>query len=458
MEMIKFSELPSGDRMDLNDEDGLPIIASQENRLLTWGRLKKQLAKQTHTDDTDLSDANKDKVITMTGLENRLTGLSDEFQGKIDDVVEKADDAMAKAEGADATAKSALGSAGSASADAQSARSTAEATQTIVKALQDSEEQHYNDLEDKISTNATAQQKLREDLAAEATTRTEVISGVKTELSSVASRVGEIESKIASGELGGGNSSGGESSGSVDLTPVNNRLAALEEKDTNHDTRLDTLETDTTSQANKLTEVESAAATAQATAESARRYGENAQKMFGELSATVEEVKDTANAAKTASILTNAELAGLSVVDLPEGQTEGDLLVSNPKTLENATLKDIAEQYNLNFEMLMNVINQLSNRAGGSGKYTLTDTLKHYSVGTTETDSGIVFNGGNWGWSGGYRPGDEVEVSEVLTCLLENQARFAVALQETYFLARERQQDIAAIMNNITNTLNSVTA
>ena len=247
MEMIKFSELPSGDRMDLNDEDGLPIIASNENRLLTWGRLKKQLAKQTHTDDTDLSDTNKDKVITMTGLENRLTTLSDEFQGKIDDVVEKAGDAMAKAEGANATAKSALGSAGSASADAQSARSTAEATQATVKALQTSEEQHYNDLDGKISANATAQQKLREDLEAESTTRTEVISGVKTELSGVASRVGEIESKIASGELGGGNGGEGESSGSVDLTPVNNRLAALEEKDTHHDTRLDTLETNTTS-------------------------------------------------------------------------------------------------------------------------------------------------------------------------------------------------------------------
>lgn len=41
MEAIKFSELPSGDKQDLGENDGLPIIANQENRLLSWGRLKK---------------------------------------------------------------------------------------------------------------------------------------------------------------------------------------------------------------------------------------------------------------------------------------------------------------------------------------------------------------------------------------------------------------------------------
>jgi len=77
----------------------------------------------------------------------------------------------------------------------------------------------------------------------------------------VASRVGDIETKIANGELGGGGGSEGDSSGSVDLTPVNTRLTALETKDTAHENRLEALETAKTTQAGKITTLENSAAT-----------------------------------------------------------------------------------------------------------------------------------------------------------------------------------------------------
>ena len=66
-----------------------------------------------------------------------------------------------------------------------------------------------------------------------------------------------IETKIANGELGGG---GGDNTGggTVDLTPVNNRLTALETKDTAHENRLEALETAKTTQASKISELESA--------------------------------------------------------------------------------------------------------------------------------------------------------------------------------------------------------
>lgn len=118
MEAIKFSELPSGDRMPLADEDGVPIIANQENRLLTWGRLKQQIAAQTHTDTVDESEKTPTAKAVYDALGSLNSDLHDEFDEKIDD-------AQAKAEGANATAKSALASAGSASRDAQSAENKA---------------------------------------------------------------------------------------------------------------------------------------------------------------------------------------------------------------------------------------------------------------------------------------------------------------------------------------------
>lgn len=128
MEAIKFSELPSGDRMPLADEDGVPIIANQENRLLTWGRLKQQIAAQTHTDTVDESE----KIPTAKAVSDALGSLNSDLH---DEFNEKIDDAQAKAEGANATAKSALASAGSASRDAQSAENkAAEAVSKVAEA------------------------------------------------------------------------------------------------------------------------------------------------------------------------------------------------------------------------------------------------------------------------------------------------------------------------------------
>lgn len=128
MEAIKFSELPSGDRMPLADEDGAPIIANQENRLLTWGRLKQQIAAQTHTDTVDESE----KIPTAKAVSDALGSLNSDLHDEFD---EKIDDAQAKAEGANATAKSALASAGSASRDAQSAENkAAEAVSKVAEA------------------------------------------------------------------------------------------------------------------------------------------------------------------------------------------------------------------------------------------------------------------------------------------------------------------------------------
>lgn len=128
MEAIKFSELPSGDRMPLADEDGVPIIANQENRLLTWGRLKQQIAAQTHTDTVDESE----KIPTAKAVSDALGSLNSDLHDEFD---EKIDDAQAKAEGANATAKSALASAGSASRDAQSAENkAAEAVSKVAEA------------------------------------------------------------------------------------------------------------------------------------------------------------------------------------------------------------------------------------------------------------------------------------------------------------------------------------
>lgn len=97
MEAIKFSELPTGDRMPLADEDGVPIIANQENQLLTWGRLKKQLAAQTHTDEVK---PNESKVPTSTAVENRIAVTEEELGSQIETVSATATDAHTKASAA----------------------------------------------------------------------------------------------------------------------------------------------------------------------------------------------------------------------------------------------------------------------------------------------------------------------------------------------------------------------
>lgn len=180
MEAIKFSELPSGDRQDLSESDGLPIIANQENRLLSWGQLKKQLAKQTHTNDPKLTDANKDKVPTVEALENRLAGVYDDFQKQADDMNERIGDAEASAEGAKATANSALGSAGSACRDAQAAMN--EATTASNKATEATVEAN--------SAKATAESALEQ--ATEAKTVADTANATATEAQSMASSAKDI--------------------------------------------------------------------------------------------------------------------------------------------------------------------------------------------------------------------------------------------------------------------------
>ncbi len=166
MEAIKFSELPTGDRMPLADEDGVPIIASQENRLLTWGRLKKQLAEQTHTDTVKPSDT---KVPTSSAVENRIAATEDDFNDKLTPITAKLDTHDTAIETATATANTAKTTAESASATASEAKTTAE--------------------------------------------------GAASSIGAVSQRVGAIETKIENGEF---------DAPEVDLSPITERLSAVE--------------------------------------------------------------------------------------------------------------------------------------------------------------------------------------------------------------------------------------
>ena len=124
MEAIKFSELPSGDRMPLADEDGVPIIASQENRLLTWGRLKKQLAEQTHTSEVKPEDT---KVPTSAAVENRIAAAEETLGAQIKTASDSAADAQTKASAATQTASEAKTAASSAKSSADDATAAANA-------------------------------------------------------------------------------------------------------------------------------------------------------------------------------------------------------------------------------------------------------------------------------------------------------------------------------------------
>ena len=83
MEAIKFSELPTGDRMPLGDSDGFPIIASSENRLLSFGRLKQQIAEQTHT--SEISD-DETKVPTAGAVEQRIKSAEEKLESEIREI------------------------------------------------------------------------------------------------------------------------------------------------------------------------------------------------------------------------------------------------------------------------------------------------------------------------------------------------------------------------------------
>lgn len=130
MEAIKFSELPSGDRMPLADEDGVPIIASQENRLLTWGRLKKQLAEQTHTSEVKPEDT---KVPTSAAVENRIAAAEETLGAQIKTASDSAADAQTKASAATQTASEAKTAASSAKSSADDATAAANAAKTAAE-------------------------------------------------------------------------------------------------------------------------------------------------------------------------------------------------------------------------------------------------------------------------------------------------------------------------------------
>lgn len=374
MEAIKFSELPSGDKQDLGDNDGLPIIANQENRLLSWGQLKKQLKKQTHADKVEISEDNKAKVPTNEAVETRIGVLAGEINERIDDVATVAD-------GAKATATSALSSAGAAHAEAQSANTTANqanetassakataegaltaaetasttantASQTALTAKETAEgakadaSRYYSELSGKCDINAGAVAKLRTDLEAETTARGEAIASVKTEVSSVATRVSDIETKIASGELGGGSGGGAGETPTVDLTPVNNRLGALEAKDTVHETRLDALESAKTSQAGKIGELETAQSNTtttvagQADAIAALQQSTNLTDGEGNKVSVVSAINEAktaaANAQATADTAkTNAEVAKTVAETASSGAQTAQATASEAKTMAN---------------------------------------------------------------------------------------------------------------------------
>lgn len=178
MEAIKFSELPTGDRMPLADEDGVPIIANQENRLLTWGRLKKQLAEQTHTDEVKPNDT---KVPTSSAVENRIAATEDDFNDKLTPITAKLGTHDTAIETATATANTAKTTAESASATASEAKTTAE--------------------------------------------------GAASSIGAVSQRVGAIETKIENGEF---------DAPEVDLSPIAERLSAVETVATTAQTTADT--------------------------------------------------------------------------------------------------------------------------------------------------------------------------------------------------------------------------
>lgn len=269
MEAIKFSELPTGDRMPLADEDGVPIIANQENRLLTWGRLKKQLAAQTHTDEVKPDDT---KVPTGAAVEKRIKATEDDLQTKLEPLETKldehdtaienartianeaktaADSAYGMATTAATTAEDAVSAAATAQNKADNAALAASQAQTAANSAKADAERFESELDGKISAISTAQGQLRTDLDAETTARENALAEVSSSVTAVSSRIANIETKIENGEIGGGGNNT-----EVDLTPVTDRLTALEAKDTTHDNEISALQTKTTMNANKAETLE----------------------------------------------------------------------------------------------------------------------------------------------------------------------------------------------------------
>lgn len=306
MEAIKFSELPTGDRMPLADEDGVPIIANQENRLLTWGRLKKQLAAQTHTDEVKPDDT---KVPTSAAVENRIAAVEDDLQAKLDPIATQLTEQTAAINSVTATAQEAKATAETASSAASSAQSAADAATSIANAAQTT-------AEGAVSTASSAQSAI-----AEAT----------SSISAVSERVASIETKIKNGEIGGAEE--------VDLTPITKRLGAVENKNTAQDGRLDALEAKDTTHESAISEAKTAADAAQSAAETAQA---------------------TADAAKAAAVVESLSVHKLicaEEISENTGESTGKFSFdSTTEDLENTTLVSLAAHFDANFQNLATYI------------------------------------------------------------------------------------------------------
>lgn len=306
MEAIKFSELPTGDRMPLADEDGVPIIANQENRLLTWGRLKKQLAAQTHTDEVKPDDT---KVPTSAAVENRIAAAEDDLQTKLEPLETKLDEHDTAVNNAVATAQEAKTMAESASSVASSAQNAAEAA----------------------TSTANAAQNMAENAASVANSAQNAISEATSSISAVSDRVASIETKIENGEIGGAEE--------VDLTPITERLGAVESKDTAQDGRLDVLEAKDTTHESAISEAKTAADAAQSAAEAAQA---------------------TADVAKVAAVVESLSVHKLicaEEISENTGESTGKFSFdSTTEDLDNTTLASLAAHFDANFQNLATYI------------------------------------------------------------------------------------------------------
>lgn len=174
MEAIKFSELPSGDRQNLSDTDGLPIIANQENRLLTWGRLKQQIAEQTHSSTiSTANDTEKAKVPTNNAVAEAIATAKTEINKAVDDTKTELTKQITSAT---TTANTAASTANTAKSTAESAQTTAE---TLQNALTDLSEQ-ITSVSQNLATNNTYTGWRVEVTAGSVDTESELMTGTPT--------------------------------------------------------------------------------------------------------------------------------------------------------------------------------------------------------------------------------------------------------------------------------------
>lgn len=407
MEAIKFSELPSGDRQDLGDGDGLPIIANNENRLLSWAQLKKQLAKQTHTDNLEDSE----KVPTAQAVNARVAEAEKAAGEALDtaksELAEQIDDVSGKAEGADATAKSALASAGSASRDAQSAENKVIETLAQIKEVKTTAGTALTTANETKTEVATASEA--------ATVAQTTANEAKTIAESATSKAEEALAKATE-------------TPTVDLSPVNEKITTLE-----------TAQTTTDSQLAELRETHEAD--------------------FKMLNTALANTSETATEARTLAELASADIGQVAYQIEPSDAVGESVFAGGygeiPETA--VSLEKLLTYLNANFQSIDEAIQYFKGHTGENASVYLLDNLKFYDVGTTGTGDSRQFTGVNWGWNSNTSPRTFVDLQYLISVILENQARFAEALRGIYEIASARQNDTATILDSITATLNAVT-